>query len=193
MKPRIAWITALVNNDEHHVIGFRSENRHGKSTSFENLGYLSIYYKAFATKTGRPGKVANNGEGALVATIPLANGITEEVLPEIEDFLEPFSDVLETMGENPQTIPNFLVHLDTWTLSLTKEFDASDIIAATRFESQLLNIENEEIQEAAESFNDNVIEVLQSDEFVEAFDAGRGYVLGLFGDEGKAIVEEYYL
>lgn len=193
MKPRIAWMTAQVNDDEQHVIGFRSENRNGKSTSFENLGYLSIYYKEFTSKTSRPGKVANNRQGTLVATIPLVNAITEEIWPEIEDFMEPFTNILRVMTVDPDTIPAFLVHFDTWTLSLNNEFDASDVIAATRFESGMLRIKNEDLQEEAEDLNDDIIEILQSDELVEGFDGVRESVLDLFGDEGKEVVETYYL
>lgn len=193
MKPRIAWMTAQVNNDEHHVIGFRSENRNAKSTSFENLGYLSIYYKEFDSETSRPGRVANNRQGTLVATIPLVNGITEEILPEIEDFLDPFDNILSVMSDDPQTIPAFLVHFDTWTQSLNDEFDASAVIAATRFESGMLRIKNEDLQEEAEILNDDIIRVLQSDRLVEGFDKVRDTVLDLFGDEGKDVVVSYYL
>jgi len=193
MKPRIAWVTAQVNKDDHHVIGFRSENRDGKSTSFENLGYLSIYYKKFNSKTNRPGKVANNRQGTLVATIPLINGIIEEIIPEIEEFLEPFTKIIDVMSEKPESIPAFLVHFDTWTLSLTDEFDASEVIAATRFESDLLGIDNEDLQKGAEEAGEVVVEALQSDELVKGFEVAREIVLDLFGDEGKENVQDLYL
>jgi len=193
MKPRIAWMTAQVNNDGHHVIGFRSESRSGESTSFENLEYLSIYYKEFAGKTSRPGLVANKRLGTLVATIPLVKAIMEEIWPEIEDFLEPFANIFKVMSRNPETIPNFIVHFDTWTQSLNDEFDASDVIAATRFASGMLKIKNEDLQETAEDLNDEIMKVLQSDELVEKFDEVRDDVLDLFGDVGKEVVETYYL
>ena len=192
-KPRIAWATYQVNDDSHHVIGFRAEDQDGKSSKFENLEYVSVWYKEFEETTKKPGMVANSRLGLNVLTLPLADALENQVLPAIGEALAPFANLIENIAENPDAIPNLAVYFDLWCEeALPDELGLAAIVAASRV--SVYGISNETIQEYAEEFDSELMTAtFKSNDIPEFYEATREYVQNLFGDEGLNYFEEIYL
>jgi len=192
-KPRIAWATYQMNDGAHHVIGFRAENVEGKSSTFEKLEYVSVWYKEFSGTTRTPGRVANSRLGLNVITLPLAEALEYHVLPAIEEALKPFTHLFENIAENPEALPNLAVYFDLWCEeALPNELGLAEIVAASRF--SVNGISNEVIQEYAETLDKELMyATFKSEDIPEFYEAAREYVQELFGDEGLNYFEEIYL
>jgi hypothetical protein len=192
-KPRIAWATYQKNDDGHHVIGFRAEDEEGKSSKFENLEYVSVWYKEFPSTTKKPGMVANSRLGSNVLTMPLADALENQVMPALEDALEPFINLFENIAENPDAIPNLAVYFDLWCEeALPDELGLAEVVAASRV--SFYGVSNESIQELAETIDSEFMAAtFKSEDIPEFYESTREYVQELFGDEGLNYFEETYL
>jgi len=192
-KPRIAWATYQNNDQGHHVIGFRAEDEEGKSSSFEKLEYVSVWYKEFEETTRKPGMVANSRQGLNVVTLPLANALADQVIPAIGGALEPFTILIGNIAENPEAIPNLAVYFDLWCEeALPDELGLAEVVAASRF--SVNGISNEVIKQYAETIDSEFMyATFKSEDIPEFYEAAREYVQELFGDEGLNYFEEIYL
>merc|ERR1719461_920732 len=169
------------------------QNVEGKSSTFEKLEYVSVWYKEFSGTTRTPGRVANSRLGLNVITLPLAEALEYHVLPAIEEALKPFANLFENIAENPEALPNLAVYFDLWCEeALPNELGLAEIVAASRF--SVNGISNEVIQEYAESIDSELMHAtFKSEDIPEFYEAAREYVQELFGDEGLSYFEEIYL
>jgi len=191
-KPRIAWATYQIDNGNHFVIGVRAENEDGKSATFDEEGYVSVWYKAFDKTTSRPGRVANSKMGTNVITLPLSQGLENNVLPAFEEAFEPFINLFAALAEYPETIPNLAVYFDLWCEELPDELGLASIVEASRI--SVWGLSNEEIQQVAEEIDAVFMEeTFKHPEIPEYWEVVREYVQELFGEEGQEIFEDTYL
>lgn len=191
-KPRIAWATYQIDDGKHIVIGGRAENEDGKSATFKDEGYVSVWYKAFDSTNSRPGRVANSKMGTNVVTLPLSGGLENNVLPALEEAFEPFTKLFSALADNPETIPNLAVYFDLWCEELPDELGLASVVEASRI--SVWGVSNEAIQEIAEEIDATFMEeTFKNQDIPEYWEACREYVQELFGEEGQELFEDTYL
>jgi len=192
-KPRIAWATYQINDNSHYVVGFRAEDEDGKSAAFEDMGYVSVWFKEFSSTTRTPGRVANSRLGKNVVTLPLADALENQVFPALAEALEPFDSLFSNIAEYPEAIPHLAVYFDLWCEeALPDELGLAEVVAASRI--SVWGVSNEMIQEYAEDIDSGLMHATFKNEVIpEFYEEARNYVQELFGQQGLDIFEQVYL
>jgi len=195
---RFAFSSEL--NDEAHKVIIRGEKSAAGSYKPCPLFKQQLYAMYYTLNQENVGKAIKDGDATLVVRVPGPQVIMTRVAPTLTAKLQPWHQFVLALLDNPQHIPQLAYHFDSFLATFDDEFDFSNVIKATHFESDLVyydqsrfNSLNSAWQARSKRHNAWVIKnVMNCPEMQSFFVDMREFVEYLVSAEGEADYQQVW-
>jgi len=173
------------NGGANQMVFVKSTDRNNKAVKLSEMQFWELY----VAEGSKNWQAAIQGNTAmLVLRAPLCNALEENVLPQLYEMAEPFMDFADVAGQNMDKIPYAIFYMDKLFATMDDEFDCSEVVAASRIESDLFENGslNEFLQDGCSDMNEAVVEFLQCPELASGMRMMRTYVKDMSSQSGEA-------